>query len=116
MQVGKEIGPFTVERELGSGSMGSVYLAHFRDRPGQRVALKFVGAGATATQKALDRFEREAEILKQLRHPNIVRLIGHGRHQKKIPYYAMEYVEGQNLSDVLARRKRLPWEEVVALG
>jgi serine/threonine-protein kinase len=116
MQVSKEIGPFTVERELGSGSMGSVYLAHFRDKPTQRVALKFVGVGASVTQKALDRFEREADILKQLRHPNIVRLIGHGRHQKKIPYYAMEYVEGQTLSNVLERRGRLPWEEVVALG
>jgi eukaryotic-like serine/threonine-protein kinase len=116
MQVGKEIGPFIIERELGSGSMGSVYLAHFKDKPGQRVALKFVGVGISVSQKALDRFEREAEILKQLRHPNIVRLIGHGRHQKKHPYYAMEYVEGQTLSEVLSRRGRLPWEEVVALG
>jgi serine/threonine-protein kinase len=116
MQVGKEVGPFIIERELGSGAMGSVYLAHFKDKPDRRVALKFVGVGAAVTQKALDRFEREADILKQLRHPNIVRLIGHGRHQKKIPYYAMEYVEGQTLSELLDRRKRLPWEEVVALG
>ncbi|HEX5269953.1 MAG TPA: protein kinase, partial [Gemmataceae bacterium] len=85
-------------------------------RPNQRVALKFVGVGASITQKMLDRFEREADILKQLKHPNIVRLIGHGRHRKKIPYYAMEYVEGQTLADVLSRRGRLPWEEVVALG
>jgi predicted Ser/Thr protein kinase len=116
MQVGKEIGPFVVERELGSGAMGSVYLAHFKDKPAQRVALKFVGVGASVTQKALDRFAREADILKQLKHPNIVRLIGHGRHQKKIPYYAMEYVEGLTLSDVLAKRERLPWEQVVTLG
>jgi serine/threonine-protein kinase len=116
MQVSKEVGPFIVERQLGSGAMGAVYLAHFKDKPAQRVALKFVGVGPAVTQKALDRFEREADILKQLKHPNIVRLIGHGRHQKTIPYYAMEYVEGQTLSDVLARRGRLPWEEVVSLG
>jgi hypothetical protein len=116
MQVGKEIGPFVVDRELGSGSMGTVYLAHFKDKPAQRVALKFVGVGASVTQKALDRFAREADILKQLKHPNIVRLIGHGRHQKKIPYYAMEYVEGLTLHDVLAKRGQLPWEHVVGLG
>ncbi len=116
MQVSKEVGPFVVDRELGSGAMGSVYLAHFKDKPNQRVALKFVGFGGGVNQKALDRFEREADILKQLKHPNIVRIIGHGRHQKKTPYYAMEYVEGSTLSDVLSRRGRLPWEEVVALG
>jgi serine/threonine-protein kinase len=116
MEIGKEVGPFVIERELGAGAMGSVYLAHFKDRPGQRVALKFVAAGAHASQKSLDRFEREADILKQLRHPNVVRLIGHGRHQKKYPYYAMEYVEGRDLADALERRGKLPWEEVVALG
>jgi serine/threonine-protein kinase len=109
----KEVGPFTLERELGSGSMGSVYLARYKN--GQRVALKFIGAGVAANPRAYERFEREADILKQLKHPNIVRLFGHGKHQK-MPYYAMEYVEGQTLSEALLRRGRLPWEEVVALG
>jgi len=113
MMPGKEVGPFTVERELGSGAMGSVYLARYKN--GQRVALKFIGAGVLANSKTADRFEREAEILKQLRHPNIVRLFGHGKHQK-LPYYAMEYVEGETLAQVLERRGRLPWEEVVTLG
>jgi serine/threonine-protein kinase len=113
MIVGKEIGPFVVERELGSGAMGAVYLARYKT--GQRVALKFVGAGVASNTRAFERFEREAEILKQLKHPNIVRLFGHGKHQK-LPYYAMEYIEGQTLAQVLERRGRLPWEEVVALG
>ena len=117
MLIGKEVGPFVVDSELGSGSMGSVYLAHFKDKPNQRVALKFVGiAGTDANQKALERFEREGDILKQLKHPNIVRIIGFGRHRKKYPYFAMEYVEGRTLSQILEQRGRLPWEEVVALG
>jgi serine/threonine-protein kinase len=108
-----QVGPFTIERELGAGSMGSVYLARYKN--GQRVALKFIAAGAAANTRVFDRFEREAEILKQLKHPNIVRLFGHGKH-KRLPYYAMEYLEGQSLSELLQRRARLPWEEVVGLG
>ncbi len=112
MMPGKEVGPFVVERELGFGAIGAVFLARYKT--GQLVALKFIGAGVT-NPKAFDRFEREAEILKQLKHPNIVRLFGHGKHQK-LPYYAMEYIEGQTLAEVLQRRGKLPWEEVVALG
>jgi serine/threonine-protein kinase len=113
MMIGKEVGPFTIERELGSGAMGAVYLARYKT--GQRVALKFIAAGPAANPRTFERFEREAEILKQLKHPNIVRLFGHGKHQR-LPYYAMEYIEGKTLFEVLERRGRLPWEEVVALG
>jgi serine/threonine-protein kinase len=113
MHPGQQVGPFTVEKVIGSGAMGSVYLARYKN--GQRVALKFMSAGLGANPRALARFEREAEILKQLRHPNIVRLFGHGKHHRT-PYYAMEYVEGETLEDVLARRGQLSWEEVVALG
>jgi serine/threonine-protein kinase len=111
---GQQIGPFTVEKEIGSGAMGSVYLARYKNN--QRVALKFISSSLTSNETSMARFEREAEILKQLKHPNIVRLFGYGKH-KRIPYYAMEYVEGESLDRVLARRGgKLPWEEVVRLG
>jgi serine/threonine-protein kinase len=114
MLVGKEIGPFLVERELGCGAMGTVYRAIYRDT-GQRVALKFIAIGLLGNETAIKRFEREANILKQLRHPNIVRPIAHGRYQKT-PFIAMEYVEGESLDRVLARRGAFPWNEVVDLG
>jgi len=80
------------------------------------VALKFISSALTSNETSMARFEREAEILKQLKHPNIVRLFGAGKHQR-IPYYAMEFVEGESLDRVLARRGgKLPWEEVVELG
>src|SRR3954447_17572138 len=114
MLVGKEIGPFRIERELGCGAMGAGYRATDNDTA-QRVALKFIALGLLGNETAVKRFEREANILKQLRHPNIVRLIAHGRY-KKTPFIAMEYVEGESLNQVLARRGPFPWDEVVAMG
>lgn len=114
MLEGTKVGPFTIEKELGSGAMGTVYLAK-HEETGQRVAMKVVSPNMGASKTAQVRFEREAAILKQLKHPNIVRLVGIGK-VRKAPFYAMEYVEGESLDHVLNRRKRLGWEEVVELG
>src|SRR5262245_11960299 len=126
MLVGKEIGPFYVERELGSGAMGTVFRAVHRGS-GQRVALKMISDVLLGNETAVKRFEREAHILKQLKHANIVRLIGTGRY-KKTPFFIMEYVEGESLDVILERRSslareslrerdgRFACEEVVPLG
>ena len=124
MHVGLTIGPFTLEKELGSGAMGTVYRALFREegRPEKRVALKVIAFGLTGNEQALARFEREYNILKQLKHPNIVRQFATGKY-KGTPFFAMEYVDGRSLDKVLADRivaapTRPPftWEEVVELG
>src|SRR5438270_11548476 len=126
MLVGKDIGPFHVERELGSGAMGTVFRAINRET-GQQVALKMIADILLGNETAVKRFEREAKILKQLKHPNIVRLIGTGRY-KKTPFFIMEYVEGESLDVILERRSslareslrerdgRFSWQEVVQLG
>jgi serine/threonine-protein kinase len=114
MLVGQKIGPFTIERELGSGAMGTVYRATF-ERTGEPVAFKVIGMSMTRNEAALARFEREAAILKSLKHPNIVRWVGTGRY-KGLPFFAMEFIDGEALDAVLARRQRLPWEAVVILG
>src|SRR5947209_20517865 len=113
MLVGQQLGPFAIEKELGSGAMGAVYLARYT-KTGQRVAIKVMAPGLSRAN-GLARFEREAAILKQLKHPNIVRLFATGRYSGT-PYYAMEYLEGESLDHVMARRGRITWEEVVALG
>src|SRR3954467_3911328 len=115
LEPGKIIGKcFLIERPLGSGAMGTVYKAEFIDTQ-KPVAIKFINLGLVASESHLARFEREGEILKQLRHPNIVRLIATGRYKGE-PFLAMEYVEGESLDDLLLRRGRLPWEEVVHYG
>jgi serine/threonine-protein kinase len=113
MLVGQKFGPFLIDKELGSGAMGTVYRATY-EKTGQRVALKIMAPGVSS-ETAQARFEREGEILKQLDHPNIVRLFGVGRSHG-MRYYAMEYIKGEPLDKVLQRRGKLTWEEVVALG
>src|SRR5262249_22019286 len=114
MLVGKKIGPFTIDKELGAGAMGAVYRGRHAET-GQRVAIKVVAPGLAANKTAMKRFEREAAILKQLKHDNIVRLVLAGKFGGT-PFYAMEYVEGESLDRVMARRGRISWEEVVTLG
>jgi serine/threonine-protein kinase len=116
MMPGQRFGPFEIETELGSGAMGTVYRARF-DQDGRRrtVALKVVAFGLAGNDSALARFEREGAILKQLRHPHIVRLFAVGR-KSRTPFLAMEYIDGEALDRVLARRGRLGWEEVVQYG
>jgi serine/threonine-protein kinase len=115
MLVGQELGPFVIDKELGSGAMGTVYRGRYT-KTGQVVAIKVMAPGLGGTSAAASgRFEREAEILKQLKHPNIVRLFGVGKTQG-VRYFAMEYIEGQSLDRVMARRDRMSWQEVVELG
>ncbi len=115
MLVGQQLGPFAIERELGAGAMGAVYRARYV-KTGQVVAVKVMAPGlGDSNPNAVARFEREAAILKQLNHPNIVRLFGVGKYQGT-RYYAMEYVVGESLDHVMARRGRMTWEEVVELG
>lgn len=114
LEPGKTIGPFRIESELGSGAMGSVYKAIYTET-GQPVALKWIAMNLSVNETALARFEREAEILKQLKHPNIVRLFASG-HYKKMPFFAMEYVKGESLDKMLERRGRIGWQEVVRFG
>ncbi len=115
MLVGQQLGPFKIDKELGSGAMGAVYRGRYV-KTGQVVAVKVMAPGlGDSNPNAVARFEREARILKQLNHPNIVRLFGVGKYQGT-RYYAMEYVVGESLDRVMSRRDRMTWEEVVTLG
>ncbi len=116
MLIGQQIGPFFIERELGSGAMGSVYLARF-DRKGSVIpaALKVISLGLLGNDSAMARFTREAAILKQLRHPHIVRLLATGKY-RQTPFIAMEYVAGESMDKALLRRVRLSWEESFEYG
>jgi non-specific serine/threonine protein kinase/serine/threonine-protein kinase len=91
------IGPYRVERELGRGGMGTVYLAE-RDEPGlhKTVAIKVVRRGMD-TEFVLRRFRTERQILAGLDHPGIARLYDGGTTEDGRPYFVMEYVAGETL-------------------
>src|SRR5262249_16546824 len=115
MLAGQKIGPFAIEKELGSGAMGTVYLARYEEDD-RLVALKVIAFGLSGNEPALKRFEREASILKQLKkHPNIVRVFAHGKW-RGTPFFAMEYIDGESLDRVMARRDRFTWQEVIDIG
>jgi serine/threonine protein kinase len=114
MQPGERLGTFTIEKELGQGAMGAVYLAR-HEETGRRVALKLMLAGLDSNPKAQARFEREADVLKQLRHPNVVQLVAIGKFRGR-PFYAMEFIEGESLDRVLERRRRLSWQEAAEIA
>lgn len=103
-----------VEDRIGQGAMGSVFRG--RDlKTGAVVAVKVLAPEHCRKPKVLARFEREAGLMMELRHPNIVQILGHGR-LRALPYIVMEYLEGMTLSEVLeARRSALPVAETVAL-
>jgi len=94
---GTRIGPFEIDRQLASGGMGSVYLAR-RVQGGfeQQVALKLIKLGMDSQQQQ-QRFASERSILARLEHPHIARLVDGGLTREGRPWFAMEYVEGENL-------------------
>ena len=114
MQVGNEFGPYTIDKELGAGAMGAVYRGRHQET-GAKVAIKIIATGLTANIAATARFSREIAILKQLDHPNIVKLHASGKY-KGTPFYIMEYVGGESLDRVIERRNRITWEELIPLG
>lgn len=107
------IWPFELIEQIGEGGMGIVYRARYVVN-NREVALKML-PGDVTDRVALARFERELEVLKNLKHPNIVRCFG-GVSEDKQRFYAMELVEGGSLEDELQRRGRLSIEQVVAYG
>src|SRR5690349_19085008 len=94
--IGSRLGNWVLDRLLGQGAAGTVYLAHAdpaAPAAPQRAAVKVLAAELAADPGFLGRFEREIEVLGKLDHPNIVKLIDSGRHEGRY-YFAMEYVDG----------------------
>src|SRR5882762_2252256 len=92
--IGQRIGLYKVNREIGRGGMGSVYLAtRDDDQFEQQVAIKVVKRGMD-TDLVLTRFRNERQILAGFDHPNIARLLDGGTTETGLPYFVMEYVEG----------------------
>lgn len=102
---GRRIGAYKVLREIGRGGMGSVYVAiRADDQYQKRVAIKLVKRGMD-TDEILHRFHNERQILASLDHPNIAKLLDGGTTDDGLPYFVMEYIEGQPIDAFCDARK-----------
>ena len=93
----ERLGAYRIGERIGAGGMGSVFRAT-RDRGDfeHLAAIKIIKPGLLS-ERLIDRFRRERQILAQLRHPNIAQLFDGGETEDGSPYIVMEYVEGQPL-------------------
>lgn len=109
----QSFGHYEIERVLGRGAMGTVYLARDQ-RIGRRVALKTITISPqqfddpTTAKEFYRRLQREAEVCGSLVHPNIVTLYEAGYQDDRISYLAMEYVEGETLQATMKRARPRP--------
>jgi serine/threonine-protein kinase len=108
---GRTLDDFHVLRRLGQGGMGEVYLAEQVSLK-RKVALKILRMDLAAYPTSLDRFKKEAENVARATHANIVQVYSIGQADG-VPYMALEYVEGKNLREFLARKG--PPEPALAL-
>lgn len=113
-EIPERIGPYLVDKVLGAGGMGTVYLAR-HEESGDQVAVKVLSAALAREPGFLARFNREIEALQKLEGPHIVRLFEHGAADETY-YYVMEYVEGETLAQRLHRDKRIPWRETIDIA
>ncbi len=103
----RRIGPYRIERELGRGGMGVVYLATRSDNQYQKqVAIKLLERSQDSEQR-LGHFRRERQMLANLDHPHIARLLDGGTTEDGDPYLVMEYVRGARPIDIYCDENRL---------
>jgi len=94
---------FEIERLAGSGGMGAVYRSNDR-LTGEPVAVKVLWSHYSELPEHAERFSREALLLQELTHPGIVRYIAHGHTPTGEAYLALEWLEGENLTQRLRRK------------
>src|SRR5262245_58282373 len=100
LEAGSQLDVYDIDRQLGAGGMGVVFLAHDR-KLARRVAIKVLSGEVSADRARIARFEQEARAASALSHPNVCVVHALGETPDGEPYIAMEYIEGQTLRQLL---------------
>lgn len=96
--IGTRLGAYEIGRQIGAGGMGAVHEAvRADDQYRQRVAVKFLKRGAEGTE-AVRRFRAERQMLASLQHPNIASLVDGGMTPDGLPYFVMEFIDGEPIT------------------
>ena len=112
--IGKEIMNYRIVKTLGEGGMGAVYLAVHKHIPTLHSAIKVLHPASTINPSIVTKFQREAVVLSQLNHPNIVRLLDFTQKGQQF-YLIMEYVDGQSLAQVIKESGPMKEERVIPI-
>ena len=105
---------FSLERLIGEGGFGQVWLACRENKLGH-VAIKVLHLELVRSIDALTRFQRELDAIQRLQHPNVVRALDHGTLTDGRPYIVLEYVAGPSLRDVIHERGSIPPAEMLEI-
>ena len=111
---------YLLEKRLGRGSMGQVYLARDQNLVTRRVAIKTVRPDILSDEmlqegEAIARFEREARAAASIRHPNVVDVTDFGKSEEGVFFLVMEYVDGESLYQLLRREGTLDLQRTLAI-
>ncbi len=114
MEKARKLGQYELDRLIGKGGMGEVYLAHHAmlRRP---TAIKLLRAISAQNLRAQQRFQREVKLACQLSHPNTIEIYDYGRTPAGIFYYAMEYLDGFSIDALIKVSGPVPPGRVVHL-
>jgi serine/threonine protein kinase/formylglycine-generating enzyme required for sulfatase activity len=112
-RAGDAVGPYKLISQIGEGGFGEVWLAERREPFVQRVALKLIKPGMDS-KSVIARFEQERQALAVMNHPHIAKVLDGGLTPQGRPYFAMEYVKGEPITEFCDASK-LPIEERLAL-
>ncbi|KPK61836.1 MAG: hypothetical protein AMS21_08815, partial [Gemmatimonas sp. SG8_38_2] len=107
----QKLGQYTLEKKIGEGGMGAVYRARHAllRRP---TAVKLLPE-ETSSEEAVTRFEREVQLTSELTHPNTIEIYDYGRTPEGVFYYAMEYLPGYSLNQLVELFGPLPEARVI---
>jgi serine/threonine protein kinase len=114
LRPGTIVGDYRIKDVIGLGGMGVVYKATDVKLPKLRVAIKALTN--VDDPDTVARFLRETEVLSRLRSRHVVKILGRGEISPGVPYFVMEFLEGQSLAALLGKERRLSMERTVEIG